>query len=43
MKDAPELTCAGNRIQCAFGNSKYVNEFFKNTEMSYYQIVFEKE
>ena len=33
----------GSYIQCAFGNSKYVNEFFKNTEMSYYQIVFEKE
>lgn len=33
----------GSYIQCAFGNSRYVNEFFKNTEMSYYQIVFEKE
>lgn len=33
----------GSYIQCSFGNSKYVNEFFKNTKMSYYQIVFEKE
>ena len=33
----------GSYIQCLFGNSKYVNEFFKNAKISYYQIVFEKE